>query len=71
MRITSSPSHCGGVTKGFEGEEYMVAACVSCNLRKATRRYAPESWAERLSELPGKAGTWQVWSGGAHLEARK
>ena len=44
----------------------MVAACVSCNLRKGTGRYAPESWAERLSELPGKG--WQVWKGGKQLE---
>ncbi len=47
-------------------ERYHVAACGPCNWRKATRRYAPPSWADRLGELPGRG--WQVWSGGPHLE---
>ena len=50
--------------KGFDGDEYMVAACARDNWRKGTRRYAPPGY--DLSTLPGKG--WQHWDGGRHLE---
>lgn len=46
-----------------DDERYLVACCLDDNLRKATRRLVPPSWAGRLSELPGTR-PWAVWSGG-------
>jgi len=41
--------------------DFMTAACGPCNWRKGTRRLVPVSWADRLTELPGRG--WRTWDG--------
>ena len=46
-----------------DDERYLVACCLTDNLRKGTRRLVPPSWKDRLDELPGTR-PWKVWTGG-------
>lgn len=42
-----------------------VVACAECNVRKATRRLVPPSWAEKIDALNAFFGgvEWRVWQG--------
>lgn len=46
-------------------ESWLVVACLTCNVRKGTRRLVPASWSDRIAELndltPGTP--WRVWHG--------
>ncbi len=56
-----------------DDEQWIVAACHTCNHRRGTRRLLPPSWAHRQAELEELTGKkWQIWSGDpAELGAEK
>ena len=48
--------------KGFDGDEWLVAACFIDNMKKGTYRYCPPSHAHLIDQLPGVM-PWTVWEG--------
>lgn len=47
-----------------------VPSCLSCNLRKSTRKLVPPSWADRIPALKELIpGQWRVWTGGTREPA--
>lgn len=41
-----------------------VNACFACNIRKATRKLVPPSWADKIPALKEAIpGQWRVWNG--------
>ena len=41
--------------------DFLVASCVSCNLRKGTFHVVPLNMAHLIPDLPGK--DWRTWDG--------
>lgn len=52
----------GRPTKGFDGDEWLVASCATDNWKKGTYRYCPPSHAHLIDQLPGTK-PWTVWRG--------
>lgn len=45
-------------------EAYLVVACLTCNIRKGTRKLVPPSWANKIAQLREVIpGHWRCWNG--------